>query len=166
MIPFRTTPDQILKLAAIVLEMEKAGVDRNFIVDADELARKDQGVYDLMALWADAASDQAERDEIIADIQESIDDYRDAPPAPQKKPYIKYDQLDDVAKHVMAEKAKLRKIIDKHGGVSAVAQKSGIPQPSLSRMLNSPSVPRRSTLYKIAEALDLSEKEIAFEWTR
>ena len=166
MIPFRTTPDQVLKLAAIVLEMEKAGVDRNFIVEADELARRDQGVFDLMALWADAAGDPAERDEIVADIQESIDDYRDAPATPQKKPYIKYVQLDDVAQRVMAEKAKLRQIIDKHGGVSAVAQKAGIPQPSLSRMLNSPSVPRRSTLYKIADALDLSENEIAFEWTR
>src|SRR5690348_11400770 len=136
MIPFRTTPDQVLKLAAIVLEMEKSGVDRNFIVDADELARKDQGVFDLMALWADAANDQAERDEIIADIHESIDDYRDAPPSPLKKPYIKYDQLEDVAQRVMAEKAKLRQIIDKHGGVSAVAQKTGIQQPSLARMLN------------------------------
>jgi len=166
MIPFRTTPDQVLKLATIVLEMEKAGVDRSFIYDADELARKDQGVFDLMALWVDAGSDQAERDEIIADIQESIDDYADAPPVPLKKPYIRYDQLEDVAQRVMAEKAKLRQIVDKHGGVSAVAQKSGIPQPSLSRMLNSPSVPRRSTLYKIAEALDLSETEIAMEWTR
>jgi len=166
MIPFRTTPDQILKLAAIVLEMEKAGVDRNFIVEADELARRDQGVFDLLDLWAGAANDQAERDEVIVDIQESIDDYRDAPLAPQKKPYIKYDQLEDVAQRVMAEKAKLRQIIDKHGGVSAVAQKCGIPQPSLSRMLNSPSVPRRATLYKIANALDLSEKEIAMEWTQ
>jgi len=166
MIPFRTTPDQVLKLATIVLEMEKAGVDRNFIYDADELARKDQGVFDLMALWVDAGSDQPGRDEIIADIQESIDDYGDAPTVPLKKPYIKYDQLEDVTQRAMAEKAKLRQIVDKHGGVSAVAQKSGIPQPSLSRMLNSPSVPRRSTLYKIANALDLSETEIAMEWTR
>ena len=66
----------------------------------------------------------------------------------------------------MAEKAKLRQIIDKHGGVSAVAQKCGIPQPSLSRMLSSTSVPRRTTLYKIANALDLSETEIALEWTK
>ena len=91
MIPFRTTPDQILKLAAIVLEMEKAGVDRNFIVDADELARRDQGVFDLMELWAAAGKDQAERDEVIADIQESIDDYRDAPPNPQKRAFASID---------------------------------------------------------------------------
>jgi DNA-binding phage protein len=67
---------------------------------------------------------------------------------------------------VVAEKARLRQIIDKHGGVSAVAKKSGIPQPSLSRMLGSASIPRRSTLYKIANALGLSEAEIVTEWTR
>jgi len=166
MIPFRTTSEQVLKLATILVEMEKAGLDRNFIVEASDLARSDQGIYDLMALWIDAATDPSERDEVVADIQESLDDYRDAPTTPEKKPYIKYNQLEDVAKRVMAEKVKLRQVIDKHGGVSAVAQKCGIPQPSLSRMLNSPSVPRRSTLYKIANALDLSETEIAMEWTK
>jgi DNA-binding phage protein len=119
-----------------------------------------------MALWLDATSDPAERNEIIADLHESIDDHRDAPATPLRKPYIKYDQLEDVAARVMAEKARLRQLIDKHGGVSAVAQKAGIPQPSLSRMLNSASIPRRSTLYKIANALDLPETEIVTEWNR
>lgn len=165
MIPFKTTPDQVMKLASIMVEMQNAGLDQQLIVDASELARTDQGVYDLMALWRDT-SDAAERDEIVADLQESIDDYQEAPPTPLKKPYIAYDQLGDVAQKVMAEKARLRQIIDKHGGVSAVAQKCGIPQPSLSRMLNSPSIPRRSTLYKIANALDLPETEIVAEWSR
>lgn len=166
MIPFKTTPEQVLNLAFIMVEMKKAGVAPRLIVDASELARNDQGVYDLMALWLDATNDPAERDEIVADIQESIDDYRDAPSQPQQKPYIGYDKLGDVAKRVLAEKAKLRDLIDKYGGVSAVAQKSGIPQPSLSRMLNSPSIPRRSTLYKIANALGLPETDIVTEWIR
>jgi hypothetical protein len=164
MIPFKTTPKQVMKLASIMVEMEGARLDRNFIVAASELARTDQGVYDLMALWH--GSKNAERDEIVADIQESIDDYRDAPPAPLKKPYIKFEKLGGVAEQVMAKKAKLRDVIDRHGGVSAVAQKTGIPQPSLSRMLNSPSMPRRSTLYRIANALDLAESEIVSEWSR
>jgi transcriptional regulator with XRE-family HTH domain len=50
--------------------------------------------------------------------------------------------------------------------VSEVARKSGIPQPSLSRILSSGSMPRRSTLYKIANALGLSEKEIVGEWVQ
>ena len=161
---FRTTPKQVMKLASIMVEMEGAGLERDFIVAASELARSDQGVYDLMALWRGAT--KSEKDELIADIQDSIDDYADAPAAPVKKPYIKFDQLGEVAQQVMAKKAKLREIVDRHGGVSAVAQKTGIPQPSLSRMLNSPSMPRRSTLYRIANALGLPETEIVSEWTR
>jgi DNA-binding phage protein len=163
--PFKTTPKQVMKLASIMVEMKKAGLDQTFIVGASELARTDQGVFDLMALWL-GTKDDTERNEIVADIQDSLDDYRDAPPAPLKKPYIKFEKLGDVAKQVMAKKAKLRDIIDRHGGVSAVAQKTGIPQPSLSRMLNSPSMPRRSTLYRIANALKLSEADIVSEWSR
>jgi DNA-binding phage protein len=164
-IPFKTTPKQVMKLASIMVEMEAARLDRNFIVAASELARNDQGVFDLMALWH-GTKDDSEKDEIVVDIQESIDDYRDAPAAPLKKRYIKFEKLGDVAQQVMVKKAKLRDIIDRHGGVSAVAQKTGIPQPSLSRMLNSPSMPRRSTLYRIANALDLAESEIVSEWSR
>jgi DNA-binding phage protein len=166
MIPFKTTPEQVMKLASIMVEMNRVGLDSNFIVAASELARADQGVFDLMALWLDTAGNAAERGEIVADIQESIDDYQDAPSAPLKKPYINFDKLDDVAQQVMAKKAKLREIIDRNGGVSAVAQKTGIPQPSLSRMLSSPSIPRRSTLYRIANALNLPETEIVTEWSR
>ena len=165
MIPFKTSAEQVMKLASIMVEMGRAGLDDTFIVSASELARTDQGVYDLMSLWCDA-HDTAAREEIVGDIQESIDDYADAPTSPLKKPYIKFDKLDEVAQQVMAKKAKLREMIDRHGGVSAVAQKTGIPQPSLSRMLNSPSMPRRSTLYRIANALDLPESEIVTEWSR
>lgn len=153
-----------MKLAEIIVGMQKAKLDTLFIDSASELARMDQGVYDLIELWHHAKP--SDRAEVLADIQESLDDYADAPPSPQEKPYIPYDQLEDVASRVMAEKAKLRDIIDKHGGVTAVAAKTGIPQPSLSRMLNSPSIPRRTTLYKIAKALKLPETAIAMEWTR
>jgi DNA-binding phage protein len=57
-------------------------------------------------------------------------------------------------------------LIDRHGAITKVARKAGIPQPSLSRMLNSASMPRRTTLYKIAKALDLDESEIVTEWVR
>jgi DNA-binding phage protein len=166
MIPFTTTSEQKLKLAGFVVDMVKAGLDREFVINAAELARSDQGIYDLFEMWSETESTPDERDQIVADIQDLLDDYRDAPSEPVRKPYIRFDQLDDVAKRVMVEKAGLRKLIDKHGGVSAVAQRSGIPQPSLSRMLNSPSIPRRSTLYRIANALDLPESDVAFEWTR
>lgn len=164
-LPFGTTPDQVLELAGIVVAMQAAGVEKSFIAAAHELARIDQGVFDLMALWRDT-SDAAEREEIIADIQESISDYEDAPAKPLQKPYIAFDALDGVASEVVAYKKRLRDLIDKHGGISAVAKKSGIPQPSLSRMLGSASLPRRSTLYRIANAIGVSEAEIVTEWVR
>lgn len=166
MIPFPTTSEQKLKLATFVVEMMNAGLDHGFIASASERARVDQGMYDLFEMWADTKASPEERDHIVADIQDLLDDHQDAPREPLRKPYIRFDQLEDVAQRVLKEKATLRDLIDKHGGVSAVAQKSGIPQPSLSRMLNSPSIPRKSTLYKIANALNLPETAIAFEWTR
>jgi hypothetical protein len=75
-IPFKTTPQQITKLASITAEMERVGLTRELIVAASELARTDQGVYDLMALWMDADGDPAEREEIVADLRASIDDHR------------------------------------------------------------------------------------------
>lgn len=166
MIPFQTTPEQVMTLASIVVEMKAAAIDPAFIVKAFELARVDEGIYDLMAMWAAGKGDPNEQDEILADLQDSLDDYQDAPSEALKKPYIKFDQLGDVATQVVAFKKRLRDLIDRKGGVSFVAQQSGIPQPSLSRLLNSASMPRRSTLYKIANALDLPEAEVVTEWSR
>jgi hypothetical protein len=155
----------LIELAEIVVAMERGAVDRTFIAAAWELACSDQGVFDLMALWRDTP-DPKERAEIVADIQESISDYEDAPPKPLRKPYVKFDDLDEIARRVLEYKKHLRDLIDRNGGVSAVAERSGIPQPSLSRMLNSASMPRRSTLYKIANAIDAPESEIVTEWAR
>jgi DNA-binding phage protein len=46
------------------------------------------------------------------------------------------------------------------GGITKLAERTGIPQPSLSRFFNSVSMPRKSTLLKIAEALNLTQLEI------
>lgn len=165
MIPFKTTNEQIIQLAQIVVDMKDAGLDHDFIAHVSELGRSDQGIYDLAAMWL-AENDPAERDEILADLQDSIDDYVHAPREPEQKPYIHYKDLDAVASQVLAFKTKLRDIVDKNGGVSHVARLTGIPQPSLSRMLNSPSMPRKTTLYKIANALGLSEGDIVTDWTR
>jgi DNA-binding phage protein len=126
----------------------------------------DGGIYDLMAMWAAGMGHPSQQGEIIADLQDSLDDYQDTPSEPLKMPHIKFDQLGDVASQVVAFKKRLRDLIDRKGGVSFVAQQSGIPQPSLSRLLNSASMPRRSTLYKIANALNLPEAQVVPGWSR
>lgn len=53
--------------------------------------------------------------------------------------------------------------VDKNGGLKKLAELTEIPQPSLSRFFGSATMPRRTTLLKIARALNLSQIEIATE---
>jgi DNA-binding phage protein len=84
----------------------------------------------------------------------------------QQRPKIPFEKFDDVTQRIVEHKRRLRALIDRHGGVSEVARRSGIPQPSLSRMLASGSMPRRTTLYRIARALDQDESEIVGEFVK
>jgi hypothetical protein len=46
-------------------------------------------------------------------------DLRDeAPRKPVKKPFVRFDDLDAIAKDVLRFKKALRKVVDKHGGIS------------------------------------------------
>ena len=164
-IPFKTTHDQIIRMAEFVTAMSSAGLDRRFVASCSELARTDQGIYELMELWYEADSED-DREETLADLQDLVDEAADLPSQPTEKPYVPFDGLDAVASTVMEHKKRLRDLIDKHGGVTAVARKIGMPQPSLSRLLNSASMPRRTTLYRIANGLGVPESEVVGEWVQ
>ncbi len=160
---FVTSDDQKVRVYEIATQMKKLGLSSHFISLCVEQALDYEGTHDLMVLWAEAQN-EVERNEVIADIQDEIDSRSEAPKKPVKKPYVKFDDLEAIAANVVKFKKALRKVVDKHGGIAKLAEKSGIPQPSLSRFFNSASMPRRATLYKIAEALNLNEKEIINEW--
>ena len=70
-IPFKTTPDQVMNLAPIMVEMKQAGLHPQLIAEAFDLARTDQGIYDLMVLWRDT-TDTAERNNIVTDLRLSV----------------------------------------------------------------------------------------------
>ena len=72
--------------------------------------------------------------------------------------------MESIAKDVKKIKAHLKNEVDKWGGITKLSKETGIPQPSLSRFFSSASMPRRTTLYKIAGALNLSEREIITDW--
>ncbi len=160
---FQTKPEQKVRLYVIATEMKQFGLSDLFIANAVELGLDYEGVYDLFELWA-VEEDSNERDQIIADLQEEINEYKEQPREPVKKPYIKYRDLELIAKDVAGFKSHLKNIVDQWGGVTKLAKVTGIPQPSLSRFFNSSSMPRRTTIYRIADALNLSEKEIITDW--
>lgn len=155
--------DLKVELIEIGSMMHKKGLSNSFIAAAVETAFEFEGVYDLMKMWLEE-NDTKEQDEIIADIQDLIDD------CSQKDKiegvYIRFDDLDSIAKNIHQFKDNLRLEVDKQGGLNQLAQLTGIPQPSLSRFFGSSSMPRRNTLLKIAKALNLSQVQIATEWSR
>jgi DNA-binding phage protein len=154
-----------LKVEAIEIGhmMNKSGLPHKFIAAAVETAFEFEGVYNLMKMWVDEGV-KKERDKIVADIQDLIAD------CAQKEivdgVFIRFDDLETIAKDIRGFKDNLRVTVDKIGGIKKLAELTGIPQPSLSRFFGSATMPRRLTLLKIAHALNLSQIEIATEWSR
>ena len=150
-----------VELYEIAAQMKSVHLSVEFIDAAIGTALEYEGVADLLKLWRDE-SDQQERDEIIADIQELVE-------ACQQKvvdafPRIKMNDLDAIAKDIRSFKDNLLDIVNQKGGISHLAELTGIPQPSLSRFFNSNAMPRRATLLKIAKALRLNDVEINAPW--
>lgn len=158
-----TLLDSALRISAIRIgnQMDQAGLPAGFIGDCVHAAMEHEGILDLMEMWRDADSDD-EKNETIADLQESLEDIQQTRYV--ESTYVRFDDLEQIARNVMAFKDSLRLKVEAQGGIQALADKSGIPQPSLSRFFSSAAMPRRLTLLKIAKALHLSQVDIATEW--
>jgi DNA-binding phage protein len=147
------------EIAKIVLKMEQeADLSQEFVFQLFCFAQKYEGIADLLHFWMHE-SDQNEKNEIIADLQDEIEEFQN-PEIVKPARYIHFDNLELIAKNVMEFKKALRIEIDRWGGISKLSKETGIPVPSLSRFLNTPSLPRRITLEKIAKALNLKESDL------
>jgi len=155
--------NDVVELFEIAHQMKVASLPNHFIADAVKTALKHEGVADLLKLWRDE-NDQNERDEIVADIQELIDDCQRKNKA--EFFHVKMNDLDAISKDIRAFKDSLLDVVTQKGGISHLAELTGIPQPSLSRFFNSNAMPRRTTLLKIARALKLDSVEINTPWAR
>jgi DNA-binding phage protein len=156
-------PDSKVDIIEIAHQMNLAGLPKIFIASAVDTAFEFEGVYDLFKLWAEE-SDAQEKEEIIADIQEMIDDCSQKDLV--ETSYIRFDDLEAIAKDIRTFKDNLRILVDERSTLSELAKLTGIPQPSLSRFFSSSTMPRRTTLNKIARALKLSQVEIVTPWAR
>lgn len=158
-----STDDEKINLFRIALKMRKAGLSNHFIIAAVRDALEHEGMCDLMELW-ESESNKKERDEIIADIQDLLDD------ASQHgvvvKEYIRFNDLDSIAKNIRVFKDSLLTKVMELGGISKLSQLTGIPQPSLSRFFNTNTMPRRATLLKIAKALNMDELKMEGMWSK
>jgi DNA-binding phage protein len=142
--------------------MRRAGLPHHFIAQAVDFSAEFGGILELMRMWRDE-SEASERDAIVADIQELIDDCSQA--GKVEAAYVRFDDLERIAANVRAFKDGLRVIVDERGGIGKLAEATGIPQPSLSRFFSTAAMPRRTTLFRIARALNLSQVQIASQWS-
>jgi len=154
-----------LHVLDILNEMRHQGLESSFIFSLMENCQRYEGIRDLMEMWFEETNSK-ERDKIIADLQESLDDIENAPQKLEERPYLHFDDLDKIKSDIVAFKKFLRAEVDRQGGISELARRTGIPQSSLSRLFTSNSMPRRTTLFKIAKALDLPETVIGFKWVQ
>lgn len=152
-----------VKLFKIATRMEKEKLPNIFIVNAIKTALDFEGVADLLKLWSEE-NDKNEREEIISDIQDMIDACSQKENS--EEIYVKFNDLDAIAKNIRAFKDSLYQKVMEQGGISKLAELTGIPQPSLSRFFNSNAMPRRATVLKIAKALNLDEIKIDILWCR
>lgn len=154
-----------LHVLDILNEMRRAGLESAFIYSLMENCQKYEGIRDLMEMWFEEI-DPNEQNKVIADLQESIDDIINAPKKPEERPYLHFNNLDEIKQEIVEFKNKLRLEVDRHGGINELARNTGIPQSSLSRFFSSSSMPRRTTLFKIAKALNLPESSVCCKWLR
>ena len=147
--------------AVIAGKMRESGLPDVFCAELIKLAPAYNSIFRMMTFWEKA--DEDEKQEIVADLQEMIDDSKQRY---EERPLLRHRDVKGVVRTVREFKDQLAMEIEKHGGVTAVAKKVGMPQSSLSRLINSASMPRRLTLLKLAKALGLSEVEIATEYVR
>ena len=158
-----TIPAAQVELFAIAVKMKKSGLSDSFIVNAVQTALNLEGAADLMHLWM-SEKDVAEREEIVADIQDLIDASKQS--EINAETYIKFNDLDAIAKDIRAFKDSLYQIVIERGGINKLADLTGIPQPSLSRFFSSNAMPRRSTVMSIAKALELHEIKLDKRWCK
>ncbi len=152
-----------IALFRIAIEMRQENFSEEFVANAVETALEFEGVADLILMWGEE-DDPKERDEIIADIQELIVDCNQL--GKKDLPQIYFNDLDAVAQNIRVFKDSLLSEVDARGGITKLAEKTGIPQPSLSRFFNSNAMPHRVTLLKIAKALNLDAIPITNSWEK
>ncbi len=151
--------DEQLHLFQIAFQMKSADLPSDFIVASVKCALEFDGVADLMRLWEEE-TDQKERDEIVADIQDMINAC--AQTGIKEERYVRFNDLDTIAKNIRVFKDGLLTEVMGRGGISELSKLTGIPQPSLSRFFNTNTMPQRGTLLKIAKALNLELVKIDF----
>ena len=167
-------------LFEIASEMVKEDIPEIFVSNIVRAALELKHIADLMELWSEKENKWI-KERIIFEILDKLDNihYKDKEDLEAnlkyitdlkgndtEEIYIKLNDLDAISKNIRAFKDSLLQVVNERGGIRVLARKTNIPQPSLSRFFNSNTMPHRTTLLKIAKALQLDKIKIELLWTK
>lgn len=138
----------------IALNMIVRGLPETFVLRTVALARESEGVEDMLHLWNEFPS---ERDAIVAELQAALDNRELSSLASEVESAPDAERVLDERLRL---KAHIRSLVEARGGVQRVAELAGLPQPSLSRFLNTPSEPRPATLHRLARAMRVAVADL------
>ncbi len=134
-----------------------------FVIAALKAAMTSKAVFLQLQLWDEFADHPEDQAEVLADIQEYLDARSED--SEKAKRSISEDVTLQVIKDVMELKDRMRAQLEAEGvSLKELSERTGMASPSLSRFFNTASRPRRTTLRKIAEAMDWNEADIASDW--
>ena len=157
-------PDEIITICKIAAEMAKAKLPSEFIARTVKVAWESKSGFDILLLWQDADT-QEFKDKVVLLLEKFFEDLEDFETTKTYEDPIKSEQeLDELTQKIMDYKKWLRSVVDKWGGVSKLAKTIGVSQPSMSDFFRSASVPKKVTVDKIANVLNLHDEKIYPDW--
>lgn len=129
--------------------MLEAGLPEKWVADLSAAARTWPGINDLMDAW-DSAENDEDRDGAIEVMQDLLNDL--------ERPIISHttnscEELKAEGERLRAYKDGLRVMVEAGGGISAVAERAGMPRPSLNRLLTSGAWPTQGAVAQLALGL-------------
>src|SRR5689334_13521189 len=96
----KDNPGKDLHILDILNEMRNQCIPATFIYSLMESCQRYEGIRDLMQMWFEEM-DAKEKDKIITDLQECLNDIADLPQKSEERPYLRYHDLDKVKNDVL-----------------------------------------------------------------
>ena len=157
-------PIETVTICQIASDMAKAKLPSEFIAKAVQVAWESKSGFDILMLWQDADT-QEFKDRVVMLLEKFFEDLEDFEATKIYEAPLKSDQeLDELTQKIMDYKKWLRSVVDKWGGVSKLAKTIGVSQPSMSDFFRSASVPKKVTVDKIAQAINIDNEKIYPNW--
>lgn len=157
-------PDETVTICKIASEMAQAKLPAGFIAKAVQVAIESKSGLDILLLW-DEADTQEFKNRVVILLEKFFADLDDFETTKTYEANIKSEnEIDELTQKVLDYKKWLREVVNKWGGISKLSKTIGVSQPSISDFFRSASMPKKVTVDKIVNALNLKDKNAYPSW--